>query len=525
MKMKALATTLFFITIISSQLFGQAGFLDSTFNSNGKVIMPIGNNNDVAFSVYIQPDGKIVVIGNTKSGDYDFALTRFNSDGSLDATFGVSGKAITDITTSNDHALFGAIRPNGKIVAAGRAYMGGGTEYDFAVAQYNSDGTLDANFGTNGTVTTAMGNGDNQGYGMALQVDGKIVIAGYAYDDPPFGFDQDFAIARYDTTGTLDNTFGTNGIVTMDFDSTAESAHDVKLENTGKILVAGEINIAGHSDFAIARYNQDGTPDISFSNDGRTTTALDSNAYPFSMMIQPDGKIVVGGHAGDLPNGDFALVRYNKDGTIDSSFGINGIVVTDVSGSDDECFAVSLQPDLKILAAGYASIGLTQRMCAVVRYNVDGSIDSSFGVNGRVMTAFGNTDDEFRGMALQQDGKIVACGYTNNGTNDDFAVARYLTDLALGVVNFSSEENSLFIFPNPIQSAAKLQYTLTQDETVSIALFDASGKMVQSFITNEKRTLGEHNEQLKMNKNLPTGNYLLTLSNGSHSVSVKMVKQ
>ncbi|HYV95513.1 MAG TPA: T9SS type A sorting domain-containing protein [Chitinophagales bacterium] len=524
--MKSLATTLFFFAAIySHQLFGQAGNLDSTFNGNGKVITPIGNNHDVAFSVFQQPDGKIVVVGNTKSGDYDFALTRYNSDGSLDASFGINGIAITDITGSQDHALYGAVKPNGKIVAAGNAYMGVGPEYDFAVAQYNPDGTLDPNFGTNGMVTTPIGTGSDEGYGMALQSDGKIVVAGYAYIDPPQGFDKDFAVVRYDTTGALDNSFGINGIVTTDYDSTTESAHDVEIQSNGKIIVAGEISVAGHSDFAVTRYAEDGTLDVSWNNTGKVTTALDSNAYAYSIALQEDGKVVVAGHTGDLPNGDFALVRYNKDGSIDSTFGINGIVITDIAGSDDECYAVYLQPDGKILAAGHGSIGLTQRLAAVVRYNADGSLDNTFGSGGKVTTAFGFSDDEYRGMTLQQDGKIVACGYTNNQGNDDFAVARYLTDLSLDVLSFSSGENSVFIFPNPIQSAEELEYTLTWDEILSIELYDVGGKLVQSFITNEKRTSGGHKEHLKINENLPAGNYVLTLSNGSHSVSVKMVKQ
>jgi len=524
--MKSSATILFFFVIIYSyQLFGQAGDLDTSFNTTGKVITAIGNNNDVAFSVSMQTDGKIVAVGNSKSGAYDFAITRYNSNGSVDNTFGVNGTAITDIGGSNNHALYGAVRPSGKIVAAGRAYMGVGTEDDFAVAQYNSDGTLDPNFGTGGTVTTAIGTGDNEGWGMALASDGKIVVAGWAYIALPYGFDKDFAVARYDSFGVLDNAFGTNGIVTTDYDTTAEEAHDVKIESAGKIIVAGEININGESDFMVARYATDGALDISFSNDGKVATSFGSNAYAFSIALQSDGKIIVAGYKGDLPNGDFALIRYNKDGTVDSTFGVNGIVITDINGSDDRCYAVALQADGKIVASGYASIGLTQRLCAVVRYNNDGSLDDGWGTDGIVTTAFGVSDDEFRGTTIQADGKIVACGYTFDQVNDDFALARYLPSFALGVVNFSLNENSAFIFPNPMQPSEQLEYILTNEETLSIGLYDVSGKLVQSFFTNEKRNAGEHKEQLKMNENLPAGSYILMLSNGSRSVSVKMVKQ
>ncbi|MFC1820224.1 LamG-like jellyroll fold domain-containing protein [Thermodesulfobacteriota bacterium] len=392
------------------------GDLDITFGSNGKVITDIGSGYDTANGIALQSDGKIVVAGTWFNGlDDDFAVARYNADGSLDTTFGSGGKVITAIGSS-DAANDVAVQSDGKIVVAGSAFTG--SKWDFAVVRYNTDGSLDTTFGSGGTVTTAIGLGIDYAYGMAVQSDGKIVVAGESSGV--------FAVVRYNTDGSLDTTFDTDGKVTTAVGSDVDYAYDVAVQSDGKIVVAGITDNGSNIDFAVVRYNTIGSPDDSFGSGGIVTTTIgsyDDNAM--STVVQSDGKIVVAGYADDGTGYyDFAVVRYNADGSLDTTFDMDGIVTTDIASSFDQAMDLALQSDGKLVAAGYADTGPNDDF-AVVRYNTDGSLDSTFGSVGKVTTAFGSYDDSGYGVAVQDDGKIVVAGYSNSGADMDFAVVRY----------------------------------------------------------------------------------------------------
>ena len=227
----------------------QAGSLDTTFNTNGKVTTPIGSGSR-AHAIAIQTDGKIVVAGNAGNGtNIDFALARYNKNGSLDTTFDTDGIVTTPIGSGNNGAYAIAIQTDGKIVVAG--YAGNGTPYRiFALARYKTDGSLDTTFNTNGKVITPIGSGNNGAYAIAIQTDGKIVVAGYALKGTNF----DFALARYNTDGSLDRTFDTDGKVTTPIGSDDDFAHAIAIQTDGKIVVAGDAYNDTNSDFALARY-------------------------------------------------------------------------------------------------------------------------------------------------------------------------------------------------------------------------------------------------------------------------------
>ncbi|MBA2434942.1 MAG: hypothetical protein H0V54_07660, partial [Chthoniobacterales bacterium] len=232
------------------------GDLDPTFGTNGKVTTDFGTIIDEARAVAVQPDGKIVTAGATVGGNFfDFALARYNTDGSLDITFGTGGKVTTAFNTNNDEAFAVALQADGKIVAAGFAVIGG-TD-DFALARYNTNGSLDTTFGTGGKVTTAFGSSIDRAHAVAVQPDGKIVAAGRAVIG---GGSFDFALARYNTDGSLDTTFGTGGKVTTACGSSNDEAFAVALQPDGKIVAAGRV-FSNKEDFALARYNTDGSLD------------------------------------------------------------------------------------------------------------------------------------------------------------------------------------------------------------------------------------------------------------------------
>ena len=361
------------------------------FGNGGHVIVDLGSE-DVGYSVVIEPDGKIVVAGTS---GFHFALTRYNIDGSLDTSFGSDGQVITDLGgLASGHSL--AIQPDGKIIVTGM------NNFNFALTRYNSDGSLDPSFGSEGKVITDLG-GNEGSDSVALQPDGKIVVAGVSSGN--------FAIVRYNSDGSLDPSFGSEGKVIIDFGSN-ESGGNIAIQPDGKIVMAGES--AGN--FAISRYNSDGSLDSSFGTEGKLTTDLGGQDYGLGIVLQPDGKILVAGESAD----NFALVRYNSDGSLDTSFGTGGHLTTDLGG-DDVGRSVALQPDGKILVVGESDSNF-----ALVRYNSDGSLDTSFGSDGQVITDLGG-DDIVRSVAIQPDGKIVVAGESDG----DFALARYNCDGSL----------------------------------------------------------------------------------------------
>src|SRR5262245_22644828 len=271
--------------------------------------------------------------------------------------------------------------------------------------------TLDASFGTGGRVTTTIAGNADFVRGVVVQPDGKIVAAGTALGD----FGSDFAVTRYNSDGTLDTSFGIRGIVTTDFGGNFEGAWSVALQTDGKIVAAGLTVTNRITSFALARYTSDGTLDASFGTGGRVTTGFpDVSATGFSVALQPDEKIVVAGWASINGGADFALARYDSTGTLDASFGTGGRVVTDFPDSQGlslaAVFSVAVQPDGRIVAAGDGRLDGKYDF-TLARYDSNGTLDASFGTGGRVITDFGGSDDGAEAMALQSDGKIVAAGF------------------------------------------------------------------------------------------------------------------
>ena len=413
------------------------GDLDTTFDSDGKVTTAIGSSRDFASAVAIQSDGKIVAAGHSPSGSsfdtVDFALVRYNTDGTLDTNFDSDGKVTTDIGSGADVALSVAIQSDGKIVAAGYSQNASNND-DFALVRYNTNGSLDTTFDSDGKVTTAIGSvtttnclgveycsGDDRAHSVAIQSDGKIVAAGFSKSSKEV-----FALVRYNTNGTLDTTFDSDGKVTTAIGSSRDFARSVAIQSDGKIVAAGDETSNG--DIALVRYNTDGTLDTNFDSDGKVTTDIGIGDNAYSVAIQSDGKIVAAGFT--YPGGgpaDFALVRYNTNGTLDTSFDSDGKVTTDI-GSGDTAYSVAIQSDGKIVAAGTRGGGLEGNDIALARYNTDGSLDTNFGTGGKVTTEVG-TNDYAYSVAIQSDGKIVAAGGAGmdfSGNVFDISLVRYL---------------------------------------------------------------------------------------------------
>jgi uncharacterized delta-60 repeat protein len=385
------------------------------------------------------------------------------ADGDLDTSFGGGDGIVTTLIagTDDNESYSVVIQGDGKIVVAGYSWIGSISRSDFALVRYDTDGTLDTSFGTGGQVTTNFGS-SSEIRSITLQSDGKIVAAGVSDDnfaiarynsngtlDNTFSGDgklttdigsfdgissiaiqsdgkivavggsgNNFAIARYGTNGDLDNTFSGDGKLTTDFGSSLESFESVVLQSDGKIVAAGYSD----GNFAVARYATNGDLDNTFSGDGKVTTNLGAIEEINSIALQSDGKIVAAGYSGS----DFFIARYKTNGDLDDTFSGDGIVTTDIDSSDDGLNSVVVQSDGKILTAGYTDNAGFSYLMVIARYNTDGTLDLTFSGDGIQTTAVGSSDDSATAIALQTDGKIVAAGYSEYGSGFEFAVVRYL---------------------------------------------------------------------------------------------------
>ena len=407
--------------------YNKDGSPDKTFNGTGNKVTDLGSSTDYANSVIIQNDGKIIEGGYTFNGNnYKLAIVRFNADGSTDNTFNKNGRLIEGLSQGYTIYTSSAVQKNGKIIAAG--YTWNGSNFDFVVVRYNADGSLDNSFSQDGMQTTGFGSGDDFANSVSIQADGKIVLAGYTSTGNTSSY---FALARYNADGSLDNTFSSDGKQTTDFGFYAETGNAAAIQSDGKIVIAGSVFTGSNYDsvdFAVARYNTDGTLDKSFSNDGKQLTDLSSSDdFGNSAVIQKDGKIIVAGRTYNGTKNDFALVRYNSNGSLDNTFSGDGKQISDFGTADYFGQSAVLQNDGKIVVAGYSQVESVGSSFAVARYNTNGALDTSFNGTGLKTRDFGSGFEVATSVALQPNGKIVVAG----GTNGNFTLARYNTNGSL----------------------------------------------------------------------------------------------
>lgn len=423
--------------------YNSNGGLDPTFGSGGISAGPVVPSREGLTDLLLLPDEKFIGTASIRTGnDNDFSISRFNASGGLDTAFGGGGRVLIDIgdsgsgQPSNGRAV--AIQADGKIVAVGG--ISNGQNSDFLVARYNANGTRDLSFGGTGRVKFPVMTREDIARAVAIQPDGKIVVAGSAQTTSA----QDvFALARLNTDGTLDSSFGTAGIVTTTTGTTLDGVEDVALQADGKIVAVGTSTVGANTDFVIARYNTNGSLDTSFAGGRVVTPILSSFDYGRAVAIQPDGKIVAGGYAdiGGFDN-EFTLVRYNTDGTLDTTFDTDGKALFPMGGMQDIINSLAIQPDGKIVAGGSTGAdALSPYNCAVARVNSNGSLDTTFGTGGKVITAISKGQDEIKAISIQSDGKIVAAG-SSDGLNP---VIRYNSNGSLDT-SFGAAGISLFGF-------------------------------------------------------------------------------
>ncbi len=528
------------------------GGIDTTFGFSGITYANFVASNfsrDQGSGIAVQADGKILISGSAYGGFRQYTgVARFMADGTLDNSFGIEGRvrvsvgndvtggqviplADGGILVSNYRSVLaldsnGNLNPdfgtggiawaNGTVggmarQSDGAILLAGAFQRGFAVKRLLADGTPDDSFSKDSVALLVMGLSLDVANHSALQSDGKIIVAG--------SNSQGFAIARYLPNGTLDSSFSGDGLLELNFgDEFYDSAATaIAAQSDGRIIVTGwvreENNSFISSRMVVARLNVDGSLDLSFAEDGFLLTDLPGYAQANTVLVQPNGKVVVAGSWNDRAT----IMRLNSNGTYDTQFSTDGIASMVTEGSTIS--SIALQPDGRILAAGstrpYFSNPYYSSILLLTRFNVNGSIDTTFGARGKVVDATSRqrTADD---MVLLPDGSFVVVGdasiFRQGFETSQLAVSRYLADGSLDglfgtqVVEFTeSASYSDFVRATPRswgsavlrQPDGKLVAVGYSDTRMVITRFHEDGTLDSSFAGDGRAELGLAGETLR----------------------------
>jgi uncharacterized delta-60 repeat protein len=421
----------FLLFLASLSLFAApAGTLDPSFDEDGRVTTETGDDFSTAEALIQQADGKLVAVGISKDlfTNERFSVVRYNADGTPDTGFGETGIVNTIVGLGNAAAFAVAQQEDGALIVAGRSFNI--TDDDFTLVRFTPSGVLDTSFNGTGTVVTPVDFADDGAFAVVQDSSETVTAAGFS----SISGTDNFALVRYNLNGTLDTRFSSDGKVTTDFGNEGNDvAFALIRQSDGKLVAAGFSDNGNNEDFAVARYHTDGSLDTSFNRDGLIRTDIGSGLdHALSIVQQSDGKLVAAGYSEINGANVIALVRYNSNGTLDKSFSKNGKVTTAIGSIDDRAFKVLQLPDGKLLVAGYTQTAEDDTNFVLVRYNSDGSLDTSFSVDGKLATDFGSNStpgiDQAFAAVQQSDEQIVLAGASNAGGLQSFALARYRFD-------------------------------------------------------------------------------------------------
>jgi uncharacterized delta-60 repeat protein len=501
-----------------------AGTLDPTFANNGKFVLDNGNL-DLFTDVEIQNDGKIVAIGIT----YDAAWVasaqaiRLMPDGTIDQSFATNG--IFTYSLNYEANVYGCvIRDNGKIVMTGSTTDY--NDYRILLIQLNEDGTLDESFGDNGIVVQKIGpdmnNFEDFSYALTLQDDGMILVAGSSRN-----IDLQYVpvVVRFTESGVLDTTFGTEGVAGIPVTGVDNDFDGIVLQDDGKIIASGHYE-SGLSYFSmlVARFNTDGTLDNTFGDNGIFNTSFSNvDDEGFDIAINSDNKIIVTGFTATAGyNFSMLLMQLDSYGVLDPAFGNGGIVVADY-GQYDVGNSIHIQSNGKILVAGASGAMAPDDFdMAVWRYNADGTLDETFGTDGMAKIQFNGNPDEALAMAHQSDGKIIIAGKAFN-VFFDYGMARLLNDFSTGIPE--NKTAAFSIAPNPVAQNSNLQvsYELSAPDNIQIAIINSLGA-ITSLIELGYQNAGSQTSTFTIPSTMGQGVYYIRVrGNGYEGAASKLI--
>ncbi len=479
----------------------QPGTIDSSFATNGVLkLVPNPFGTDVANDLYILPNDKILLAGITDVGNFmwDACVYRIMPNGTVDATFGTNGLTVFDVGGGEDYTQAMTVLPNGKIIVAGGCYLGG-SEVDFFAACLTEDGQLDASFGNNGIaiIPILAGEAEDIAQAIAIQPDGKIILAG-SYGVPGTT-DTHTALVRLNENGSLDNTFGTNGIAFQISTFGDDVANDVTLLEDGSILTTGYADVLNQR-VIVTKTTPNGFPDVTFGINGIAYYDLNSGSdVGWSIGRHPNGKIMVSGRKGNNPGKtDFMLMAITETGALDNSFGING-VATKNQLLNDAALDMIFEPSGKIVLAGTSGGSLLgSNDFSICRFNENGTIDATFGTDGVTVSDIASFFSEAAAVGMQSDGKLIAAGRASD-TNNDFAAVRYFSDPIVEICdapdNLTTSQitssSALLSWGNPANAANfQVRYRSVNDAQWTKLYVSATSVMINNLAAGTKYAWG-----------------------------------
>lgn len=496
----------------------QAGGIDPEFSDDGFVTLEFGGS-DVVQALALDEDGNIYAAGSAVpgAGPYkDIAVAKFTPNGAPDPIFGGDGSVTTEMGFGYDDQAYAiAIQPDGKILVGGSTNNGEAIE--MCILRYRADGSLDPMFGDGGKLIIDFDGTDDAVRSLAILGDGSIIAGGYRMEMVTATmFKRNFAVVKCSSEGVLDASFGDGGKVATPFSSDRHaSGFAMGVQTDGKIVMAGYSYVGTSANYQVAltRYNGDGTLDETFDDDGMvlvSTGFMLGEAY--ALQIQLDGKIVVGGIVYEGFDTDFAVMRFNTDGSLDPSFGASGLAqATWGTGEEEKAYGLALQWDGSIVIAGYKGNG-SSRQTALLRFNSDGTPDASFGTDGRVGDDLSPEADGANAVLIQPDGKFLLGGYYDNGPDNDFCVMRYLSDPGTDIAEESVVPFTLL--SNPVSDMLQV----IVDAEGILSLYTLTGALVME----EQVAPGQFSYGME---DIAPGVYTLVFQTGGTRHAVQVVRR
>ncbi len=467
--------------MVPAVLNAQAGGLDATFANAGKYVQDFGAQDNLT-KVRVQPDQKIVAVGTALSPAFagQLLVVRLNPDGTLDSGFNGTGTVvITAFTESYAYDLF--FQPDGGIMVVG-ARADANYQFSMLAMRLNADGTLDNTFGTGGFSEPEISTGDDFAYAVAPLPNGQMLLAGTAIDA---AFNNQPVVVRMNADGSIDTTFGSNGVASLPVVNTDNKFWSVGLQSDGSIVASGHLDqglTAGgqfNQDVLVARFTSGGQLDTGFGTGGTVVKPISTELVEsaFAMAIAPDDAILLGGYT-TLPDFsyDAFVMKLDADGADDPSFSTDGLEVFNIA-VQDVFTGLVLQPDGKLLACGTSGgFFFDPRDQLVARFTASGALDISFDSDGFCLNNVAGNFDEANAITLQADGRIVTAGKANTGPNNDITVFRYLNDLPAAIHEHATTTD-LLVYPNPVRPGGTVM--LGRPEAIgSVRVVNATGAVV-----------------------------------------------
>lgn len=497
---------LLIIGLSSLNVFAQPMERDSSFGTDGLSFARFGTGEAYTYQIMKQSDGKILQVGYVANGlQDDFALTRYLDNGIIDSAFGINGTVITDLRATNDQSLGMALQDDGKILIAG--YTSNGMNWDYAVARYLSTGALDTSFNHSGFVSTDLFNRDDMANAIDIQSDHKIVVAGNSNTTSGLLF----TMVRYMPDGTIDTTFGRRGITFARAASVGiELGRQMKIMSDGKIMMAGTKIRTTTADFMVIRFLNDGKMDSTFGTNGRITYDFTGKYdYLYSMELHSDGSYILGGYTDDDSNSNSSLIKCLPDGRPDSSFNFTGRIVNTFSPADDVTYSVATRSDGKIWVSGYAFSSPLNHIL-ISRYNADGSPDTAFANGGHRTYPTGTGSSIGTSLIIEPDGKLLVGASAEDGLHNRFCLLRLVERIPTILMEIDPlDQLALSVFPNPCAENLNLWYKLEEADELNISLYSMQGSLVQILCDHCQKPAGEQSETLGIPNSLASGSYLL----------------